>query len=284
MHRVSVIVPTHNRAAFLPAHLDCMLDQSHTNYEAIYVNDSSNDGTADVLDEYAKRYPDKLRVVSAAYGAPGPTRNAGARAASGNMFLFTDDDVLVPRNWIQGMSECFAEHRTDALCGGIAPRSMKTPIERYMHYRVQRALGKSPRSIAAAPMMNFMVTRDTFEHVGGFLEDPLRAAEDWEFCYRLTQSGAHIMYDARIEVVHTYQHDDAPAIQRMRDAGAAGVRIWRKHHRGALLYTLFSVIRSGAAPLWAPIWYPLDLYSIAVRMEFEFARARAIAYWRPSPG
>jgi len=284
MRRVSVIVPTHNRATFLPAHLDRVLKQAFTthtfDYEVIYVNDSSTDATESVLQDYTARYPERLRVVHAAYGAPGPTRNAGVRTATGELLLFTDDDVMVPEHWVEGMVSHFDRHHTDALCGGVEPGSMATPVERYLHYRVQGALGRSPRTIAAAPMMNFLVTREAFDLAGGFLEDPLRAAEDWEFCYRLIKAGATITYDDAVKVTHAYQSEWEPAAQRMREAGAAGVRIWLKHHRSALLYTLYSLLRSGTAPIWAPIWYPLDLYGIALRMEKEFALARLHAYFQ----
>jgi GT2 family glycosyltransferase len=198
--------------------------------------------------------------------------------ASGEWLLFTDDDVIVPQDWIERMLERCAAHGVTALCGGIAPYSLEHRIERYLHYRVQGALGRRAGPIKAAPMMNFLLTRSRFEAAGGFLEEPLKAAEDWEFCRRLTRDGLPIIYDPVVKVIHRYQRDAGPAIARMRDAGAAGVSVWLKGHRGAALYTAYSIARAVAAPIWIPARYPLDLFVTALHMEWVFAGARARTY------
>ncbi|MBM3289167.1 MAG: glycosyltransferase family 2 protein [Candidatus Hydrogenedentes bacterium] len=284
MCRVSVIVPTHNRAAFLPAHIERVLDQSFADYEAIYVNDSSTDDTARVLDACADKSAGRMRVVMAQCSAPGPARNAGAAVARGELLLFADDDVAVPPDWVARMVAAHDAHPDAALCGGIAPASMVNDIERYLHCRVQGALGRAEGKVRAAPMMNFLVPRAAFQQVGGFLDTPLRAAEDWEFCRRLRAAGRPIWYEPGIEVTHTYQHDLGPALHRMRDAGAAGVYVWLLHHRGALLYTTYSLVRCAVSPFWARSRYPRDLYALAVHMEYVFAEARLLAYLRHLSG
>ncbi|NUM53657.1 MAG: glycosyltransferase family 2 protein [Candidatus Hydrogenedentes bacterium] len=280
MCRVSVIVPTHNRAASLPAHVDRVLHQTAADYEAVYVNDSSTDDTARILDEYAARFPGRLRVVHVHAGAPGPARNAGAAIARGGLLLFTDDDVTVPDDWVARMLALYEAAGRPAVCGGVAPVSMETDVERYLHCRVAGAMGRAAGAIHAAPMMNFMVTREAFQAIGGFLDTPLRAAEDWEFCRRLRAAGFVIHYDPGVEVLHAYQRELIPAAHRMRDAGAAGVYIWLKHHRGAFLYTAYSLIRCVLSPFWIPFRYPIELYALAVHMEYVFAEARLLAYVR----
>lgn len=280
MCRVSVIVPTHNRAASLPENLDRVLNQTYSDYEAIYVNDSSSDDTTRILDEYAARAPNRLRVVTVECGAPGPARNAGAAIARGESLLFTDDDVRVPHDWVARMVASHESNRCAALCGGIAPVSADTDVERYLHFRVVGALGKKARRINAAPMMNFLVTRDAFQNVSGFLDAPLRAAEDWDFCHRLLDAGHAIHFDPAIEVAHAYQRELIPASHRMRDAGAAGVYIWLRRRRGAFLYTAYAMIRCVLSPFWVPFRYAFDLYALAVHMEYIFAEARLLAYIR----
>lgn len=280
MSRVSVIVPTHNRAASLRDHIERVMAQTYADYEAIYVNDSSTDGTSAILTECASRYAGRLQVVNAYCGAPGPARNAGAAVARGELLLFADDDVVVPKDWVEKMVACFDRHNGAAVCGGIAPVAMSSDIERYLHYRVVGSLGKAAGQINAAPMMNFIVSRDAFNKIGGFLDAPLRAAEDWEFCRRLRSSGIDILFDPIAEVRHNYQTGMGPAQRRMREAGAAGVYIWLQHHRGAFLYTMYSLIRCVLSPFWLPFRYPMNLYALAVHMEYIFAEARLIAYLR----
>jgi cellulose synthase/poly-beta-1,6-N-acetylglucosamine synthase-like glycosyltransferase len=277
--RVSVIVPTHNRGEVLRENIESVLDQTYADYEVIYSDDASTDTTPEILNEYALACPDRMRSIRVEYGAPGPTRNAAARMARGKLLLFTDDDVCVPRDWVAGMVERFERGKCDALCGGIAPYSMESPVERYLHYRVLGALGNVPGIIRAAPMMNFLIRKSVFDRVGGFSNERLAAAEDWEFCRRLTAAGVRIHYDPSVCVDHRYQSHFGPAADRMRAAGEAGVTIWLKHHSGAGLYTAYSLFRCLASPCWIPLRYPLDLYALAIRMEFVFAMARLRAYW-----
>jgi GT2 family glycosyltransferase len=284
MCRVSVIVPTHNRAASLPDHLDRVLGQTHPDYEAIYVNDSSTDGTARVLGEYAAKYPGLLRVVTTDFGAPGPARNAGAAVAGGELLLFADDDVAVPPDWIARMAALHEAHPRGAVCGGIAPASLDTDIERYQHYRMMGALGRTARDAGATPVLNFLVSREAFERAGGFPAEPLRAAEDWEFCKRLRNGGVTIRYDPSVIVTHPYVRELGPLLHRIRDTGAAGVYVWLGRHRGALLYTMYSLVRCVLSPFWAPFTYPMDLYALAVHMEYVFAEARLLAYMRHVSG
>ena len=65
---------------------------------------------------------------------PGQThaRNAGLRASAADMVLFTDDDVLVPENWIAGMcpAHSSAETLTPSLAASISRRTMNRLLAR----------------------------------------------------------------------------------------------------------------------------------------------------------
>ena len=284
MCRVSVIVPTHNRAATLPAHIERMLGQTITDCEIIYVNDSSSDDTQRALDEYCRRYPGKMRAIAVECRAPGPARNAGAAVARGALLAFADDDVAVPPDWIERLLAVHAAYPDHAVCGGIAPASLETDYERYQHYRMMASLGPAAREARATPVLNFLVSREAFEKAGGFPPDPLRAAEDWEFCTRLRHIGTAIRYDPSVVVTHPYVRDLGPLLHRMRDTGAAGIYVWLKRHRGAFLYTMYSLVRCAVSPFWIPFRYPTNLYALAVHLEYVFAEARLVAYLRHRKG
>ncbi|MCK5577953.1 MAG: glycosyltransferase, partial [Planctomycetes bacterium] len=52
---VSVIIPSFNRAAFLPKTIKSVLDQTYQNFEIVLVDDGSTDNTAEVVDEFKDR-------------------------------------------------------------------------------------------------------------------------------------------------------------------------------------------------------------------------------------
>ena len=91
---VSVIVPCHNAAAFLPQCLDSLLAQTLRALEVICIDDGSQDGTRAIVQAYARRDArvrciafDENRGVSSA-------RNAGLCAARGAYIGFCDADDL----------------------------------------------------------------------------------------------------------------------------------------------------------------------------------------------
>lgn len=63
MPKVSCIVPVYNVEKYLRRCLDSLLSQTITDYEIICVNDCSPDGSLAILEEYRKKYPDKLRIL-----------------------------------------------------------------------------------------------------------------------------------------------------------------------------------------------------------------------------
>ncbi|HEY3175612.1 MAG TPA: glycosyltransferase [Candidatus Polarisedimenticolia bacterium] len=93
MSRVSVVIPAHNAAEFLPEALDSVYAQGLDQPEVVVVDDGSTDGTA----EAARRYGRGVKVLSQARAGSGRARNAGLRATIGDLVAFLDaDDIWVP--------------------------------------------------------------------------------------------------------------------------------------------------------------------------------------------
>ncbi len=90
MAKVSVILPTYNRARFLPRAIHSVLGQSYGDLELIVVDDGSEDDTPDVVGNIADPRVRYVRIarnqgISAA-------RNHGLREAKGELLAFQDSD------------------------------------------------------------------------------------------------------------------------------------------------------------------------------------------------
>ena len=59
---VSVIMPAYNAADYVEAAVESVLAQNYPNFEFIIVDDASTDGTSRILAQYARRYPDLIRL------------------------------------------------------------------------------------------------------------------------------------------------------------------------------------------------------------------------------
>lgn len=276
----SVVVCTRNRSDVLGENVESLLAQQHPSFEIIYVDDGSTDGTAGLLAQWGAQRPDAIRLLRIDHSGPGPARNAGARIARGKYLLFIDDDATAPPDWIGQMLRLRSKHGSEALCGGIRPYSMESPAERYLHYRMMTSLGDAAREVKAAPTGNLLVDRAAFEAAGGFRAVFLPAAEDWDLGYRLRQGGGRIFYDPEAAVVHRYQPNLALVERTIQTMGAAGVYVCRLQGRNAAAYTVYSLLRFAASPIWLRHHYPQDLYRLALRMEWLFAWSRTRAYFR----
>jgi glycosyltransferase involved in cell wall biosynthesis len=96
---VNIFVSSYNRAHYLPLAIDSVLAQTYPNYHVIMVDDGSTDGSADIVREYARKYPDKVTAVckEVNLGLGDSVNRAIALGKQGEFFAFqADDDLWVP--------------------------------------------------------------------------------------------------------------------------------------------------------------------------------------------
>ncbi|MEX0323555.1 MAG: glycosyltransferase family 2 protein [Puniceicoccaceae bacterium] len=95
--KISVVVPTYNRAHLLPEVLDSVLKQSWQDWECIICDNDSSDGTTEVVDEYIKK-DERFRFIRNKENL-GPVRNwtTGVEATSSEWTkILYSDDMLHP--------------------------------------------------------------------------------------------------------------------------------------------------------------------------------------------
>jgi glycosyltransferase involved in cell wall biosynthesis len=132
---VSILLPTYNRAAFLPQAFEAIRAQEFTDWELIIVDDGSRDATEEVVRAQTAGWPQPVRYIrqknAGAYGA----RNTGLDLVGGRYVAFYDsDDLWLPHHlrdcvtaleenkdvdWVYGASK-LVHHATGAV---VAPSS-----------------------------------------------------------------------------------------------------------------------------------------------------------------
>lgn len=102
---VSVVVPVYNTQRYLNRCLDALVMQTidPSMIEIIAVNDGSTDGSLDILKEYEKKYPDRVRVFSKPNGGQATARNFGIEVAKGDYIGFADSDDYVDTSMFEKM-------------------------------------------------------------------------------------------------------------------------------------------------------------------------------------
>lgn len=102
--RLSVIVPVYNMAGEgkLNFCMDSLVNQTIDDYEIIAVDDASTDHSLEILRDYEKRYPGRVRVITYTVNRrQGGAKNEGLRAARGRWIGFIDSDDWVTPDYYE---------------------------------------------------------------------------------------------------------------------------------------------------------------------------------------
>src|SRR5438046_3174896 len=91
--KISVVIPARDAESVLSRCLDAIEQSSHIPHELIVVDDNSTDSTAAIAHRSGAKV---LKTI--AQSGPGGARNLGARAATGEVLLFVDADVVIQPN------------------------------------------------------------------------------------------------------------------------------------------------------------------------------------------
>ncbi|HZP12809.1 MAG TPA: glycosyltransferase [Nevskiaceae bacterium] len=184
--RVSVVLPTYNRAATLRRAIGSVLAQTFGDLELIVVDDGSTDETAAIVAAIGDP-----RIVYTRHGRPSgvsAARNAGVAIARGELIAFqdSDDEWLLEKlaRQVELIDRLGPEY---ALVGGTALRYIGGPL-----ISVRWPLAGEGPDVDREAFLNGLVAymqsalfrRTCLQAVGGF-DETMSRSEDWELCLRL---------------------------------------------------------------------------------------------------
>lgn len=113
---ISVIVPVYNIDQHLRKCLDSILVQTLASLEVILVNDGSNDQSAEICDEYAKR-DCRIKVIHQKHQGVSAARNTGVTQATGDYIGFVDGDDYIIKNMYEKLYHaCIDTGSNIAIC------------------------------------------------------------------------------------------------------------------------------------------------------------------------
>jgi glycosyltransferase involved in cell wall biosynthesis len=227
-HLVSVIVPTYNRADCIGETLDCLLAQTHTNWELVLVDDGSTDDTRSVVEERF-RNDDRLRYVYQQNAGVSHARNTGLATAKGDFIAFLDSDdrwkpwklaaQIACMNQFPDVGMVWTEMEAIDETGALMePRHLRTMYSAYEYHQMDTLFSGSvvPAAIEGMPSIDasqadarfyygdifrpmilgslvhtstVLLRRDRALAVGGFDETLKYSGEDYDFHLRTCELG-----------------------------------------------------------------------------------------------
>lgn len=259
--RVTVVVPTHNRAGGLPGLLEALeaQDLPRDAFDVIVVDDGSTDETPAVLARLAGASGLRVQSIRIERAAgPAVARNRGWRATAAPVVAFIDDDCLPTPAWLEsGLAQLDA----DAGIGVVQGRTLPDPAGDLRTWSATRqVLSPSPFFEGC----NLFVRREALETAGGFDEGLGMGSEDTALGWAVVDAGWRRGF-APSAVVHHAVTDPGPAWhirQGLLRANLAAVakrhpsfrnelwRPWAVSARGAAFAAATAGLAIGAA--WAP--------------------------------
>jgi glycosyltransferase involved in cell wall biosynthesis len=218
--KFSIIVCTLNRAHAIAASLDsiaqAIYEAPEIEAELVIVDNGSTDGAPQFIADWAKNRDFHVNIVAEPRKGLSKARNAGMRAATGDVFVFTDDDCVIDRDYI---SIAVSHHTNDAspvLRGGRVelgdqadlPLTMKTDMtitRRHMNNEPEAIKDDSLGNLILG--CNMVMPRSIYVKVGDFDErlgagTKLPGGEETDYIFRAYLAGVPVEYTPDLIVRH----------------------------------------------------------------------------------
>jgi cellulose synthase/poly-beta-1,6-N-acetylglucosamine synthase-like glycosyltransferase len=221
---VSIIVPARNAEVTIAGCLRALLRQDIKEpYEIIVLDDGSSDRTAIIAEEFPQ-----VKVLRQAQKGAASARNAGVRAASGSIILFTDADCEPVPHWASILVSAIT-------IGAAGVKGTYRTRQRSLTARfVQAEYESKYRRMARLPRIDFIDTysagyrRDMLLEAGGF-DEAISAVEDQELSFRLAERGYELRFAPEAAVYHTHADTPAKYLRKKFWIGYWKVRVVAQH-------------------------------------------------------
>lgn len=187
MLQVSVVIPTYNHARFIREAIDSVLAQTYPVLEIIVVDDGSTDDTKDILFPYLN----KIRYIYQSNMRMSAARNAGIRAARGNIIAFLDSDDIWCREKLEEQIQLFEKYPAAGLIScdaeqidehGNTVGKIELSFDRLRKADMNKIVLSN---IVPGGGSSALVKMECFDVVGNFDQSLCATAEDWEMWIRI---------------------------------------------------------------------------------------------------
>ena len=220
--RVSVIIPTYNRAWVLKEAIDSVLAQDYADFELIVVDDGSTDGTDNVLAGY-----DNVTVLEQPNQGVSAARNKGVLHARGTYLAFLDsDDLWLPQK-LTAQVGFFRKNPDVVICQTQETwvRNGRRVNSGKRHQKQSGMFFERSLELCLVSPSAVMMEKTFFEQMGGF-DESLPACEDYDLWLRINAHHPIYLIDQPLVVKrggHKDQLSASPGLDKYRIASIQSI-------------------------------------------------------------
>jgi glycosyltransferase involved in cell wall biosynthesis len=221
---ISIIICTRNRSVSLGRTLESirvLTSPPDTTWELVVVDNNSSDDTRAVVERFAEGFGQSVKYVFEERRGLSCARNAGLRRARGEIIAFTDDDMVVEREWLVHIAQQCAAHPSVAMYFGqtsvmhpnqprLAIREGDLPIT-YRSPCAPNEPGSGNNMILRRAVLSSVVEFDPALGAG----TRLGSSEDTDFTYRVLRSGGIVRYCPEIFALHDHDRLSPSAVRSL---------------------------------------------------------------------
>ena len=160
MVRLSLVIPTYRRPADAERCLASVQQQTLEDFEVLLVDNSSGAEMRARIDAFNATARIRARYVHEPCLGLHNARHAGARAAAGDVVVFTDDDAEFDPGWLAAYARCFQDYPAMAAAGGRVLPKWDAPPPGWLSAAMQRDPSMFPALSLLDLSPEFQLTAD----------------------------------------------------------------------------------------------------------------------------
>ena len=216
---VSVVIVNYNGKEYIDRCLKAVCKSRYTNIEIIVVDNGSEDGSIEILNEY-ERKNNNIRSIrlNINYG-PAYARDRGVNETGGDYLAFLDNDTVPDPDWLIPVVNIFREDSTVGACqckllllrepekfdyAGDFLSQLGFLVQKVEGGEIDKGQADGNFEILSAKSAGMAIRKDVFEQIGGFDKDYFIYLEETDLGWRTWLAGYRIIFVPDSVVYHEF--------------------------------------------------------------------------------
>ena len=252
MHRVSILIPCYNSAAYLADTVQSAIDQTWGNKEIILVNDGSTDDTGAIADSFRS---EMVKVYHLPNGGACKARNHAFEMSSGDYIQYLDADDLLPAEKIEQQMQLAAKSADNSVMSTSWKKFTVSPgdapiVDSILYKDYEHPLNMLLDMWNTQEMMQtavWLTPRPVIEKAGKWGE-ALMVNQDGEFFCRVLLAADSVRYCGQTHIL--YRTGVAGSVSNARpnrNKAASLLKSYQSYEREALKYNNSSEVKKALA-------------------------------------
>jgi cellulose synthase/poly-beta-1,6-N-acetylglucosamine synthase-like glycosyltransferase/peptidoglycan/xylan/chitin deacetylase (PgdA/CDA1 family) len=208
---VSVLIPAHNEEENIISTIESVLKSTHKKLDVIVIDDGSTDSTGYIVNNWAKRNPKKIRIISIENQGKANALNVGISKAKYDVFVAMDADTIFLPDTVANLVRPFNDKSVGAVAGKIETINSRNLLDIFQSIEYIVGQNMDKRAFSAVDAVGVVPgpvgawRKSAVIKCGGYSTETL--VEDQDLTMGLLASGMRVLYEpkaiALTETPHT---------------------------------------------------------------------------------